>query len=215
MSIQEQIQNGTGVHHQMENVNRCVDCHPEHMGVEFDPTSASFNKFDHSITSFSLDWHQLNFNSSPMQCVDCHKNRSYSVVENETCQDCHDRANQEFITKHIASNGASCLLCHDGKDRMKDFDHMITGFPLNGMHASVYCLDCHEGDKFSDTPTDCQYCHKESSMHLGLFAETCNICHTVEGWTPAEINQQTFDHFANAGFTLALHQKDYLEKAIT
>lgn len=212
--VREQLNGKTGVHGQIENINQCANCHPEHQGRDFDPTKASFLKFDHSMASFNLNWHQVNYDATPMQCAECHKDQGYSIVENQTCQDCHSKPDTNFMSNHLQENGASCLSCHDGKDRMKDFNHISTGFALEGKHTEVNCIGCHSSTDFRQTPQDCQQCHNEPVMHRGLFTQTCDTCHLAEGWSTTIIEGQSFNHLSTAGFSLALHQNDYAEQPI-
>ncbi len=214
-NIQVQLNSETGLHSQIIGISKCALCHPEHQGKDFDPTRASFSLFDHSITGFSLDWHQINFNASPMECAECHQDQNFSNVENKSCLDCHANNDSLVMNTHLQTEGPYCLSCHDGQDRMMAFDHTSTGFALIGKHAQVNCRDCHVNEDFQQTPQACQLCHQESRMHKGLFTQACDLCHTAGGWTPAKIDDQSFNHLANAGFSLVLHQKDYAGQTIT
>ncbi|KAF0205023.1 MAG: hypothetical protein FD173_1351 [Gallionellaceae bacterium] len=68
----------------------------------------------------------------------------------------------------------------------RDFNHMVTGFPLTGLHATVECASCHVGGVFKGTPRNCAGCHTEgmrvvatlkSLKHL-VTTEPCEVCHT-------------------------------------
>ncbi len=68
----------------------------------------------------------------------------------------------------------------------RDFNHMSTGFPLVGLHASAECGSCHVGGIFKGTPRNCSGCHAKgkrvvatamSSKHL-ITTEACDVCHT-------------------------------------
>lgn len=68
----------------------------------------------------------------------------------------------------------------------RDFNHMSTGFPLVGLHASAECGSCHVGGVFKGTPRNCSGCHAKgkrvvatamSSKHL-ITTEACDVCHT-------------------------------------
>lgn len=213
--VYQQIQTDRGVHSQIVGVNECASCHPEHQGRSFDPTLASFQLFDHSATSYSLNWHQENYDITPMQCSECHKNVSFSIVDNKTCLDCHSRHEKTFAESHVRDFGSDCLGCHDGLDQMQNFDHSQTGFQLNGKHGQIKCVDCHIESLLIDSPKDCIDCHGEPTIHEGLFDQTCEACHTQESWSPANINGQPFAHLAIAGFSLVLHQADYSNQKIT
>jgi hypothetical protein len=44
-----------------------------------------------------------------------------------------------------------------------DFDHLRTGFPLTGAHATATCESCHVGGLFKGTPTACESCHSRGA----------------------------------------------------
>ena len=67
-----------------------------------------------------------------------------------------------------------------------DFDHLKTGFPLNGVHARQKCEDCHVQGIFKGTPTQCGGCHSAGNRiastskpknHMST-ALPCESCHT-------------------------------------
>ena len=66
-----------------------------------------------------------------------------------------------------------------------DFNHMATGFPLAGGHATAACETCHVGGVFKGTPRSCDGCHAvgkrvvatpKSSSHIVTDAP-CESCH--------------------------------------
>jgi hypothetical protein len=215
VEVDQQINNGQGIHSQLTPGKECASCHPEHRGRGFDPTKASFQRFDHSKAGFSLNWHQVNYDATPMQCSECHKNSSYSIVDNQPCLDCHSGHEKIFPQAHVGNFGSNCLGCHDGQDRMINFNHSQTGYTLDGKHGGIKCTGCHTSENLKDTPKVCVDCHTEPTMHQAVFQPTCDNCHTPQGWLPAKFNGQSFEHFGTTGFSLALHQADYSKQAIT
>ncbi len=215
VEVKEQVQGEHGAHGKIATINACATCHPDHQGRNFDPTLASFQKFDHSSTGFSLELHQVNYSATPMQCAECHTGADFSMVDNQACLSCHAQHDSAFSQAHIEAFGSDCLGCHDGVDRMKNFDHGQTGYPLNGKHSSIACTACHNTNNVKDTPKTCQGCHVEPMMHAGLFGQACENCHNSQGWTPAILNNQPFGHAQTTGFSLVLHQVDYSQQAIT
>jgi hypothetical protein len=207
--IANQVKSGEGIHAQIENVHRCYVCHSDHQGRDFDPTLAAIDSFDHSFTQFSLLHHQENYAGTPMACSACHNLEDYSAVADSSCQDCHGSYDREFLTVHSKDYGENCLGCHDGIDRMRAFDHDKTGFALDGQHAQVTCGACHASDLISVTKTSCQGCHAEPEVHRGMFEQTCANCHSTQGWSPASLAGQLFNHLVNTGFALDRHWVDY------
>ena len=214
-NIKEQIQSGEGAHDLIATINECASCHPEHHGRNFDPTLASFKLFDHSNTNFSLIWHQENYDATPMACEECHNGATFTVVTNQTCQDCHTQHDNKFAEAHVNDFGTDCLGCHDGVDRMQKFDHNQTGFKLEGKHGEIRCTDCHTTNNIKDAAKDCKGCHTEPTVHQGLFEQTCDTCHTPQAWSPATFDDKPFGHLDTAGFSLARHQVDYSKQIIT
>ena len=65
------------------------------------------------------------------------------------------------------------------------FNHMSTGFPLYGMHATTACETCHVGGVFKGTPRNCDGCHAvgkrvvaipKLSNHI-ITDAPCESCH--------------------------------------
>ena len=208
-SIAEQIVLQNGLHNKFEMVTRCADCHSDHRGREFDPLLDALDDFDHTITEFSLIWHQVGYDTRLLECDACHVIDQNFSVSLGRCEECHAAHDMEFMVQHEVDFGAKCLDCHDGEDRMVDFDHTATQFPMAGKHQSLRCADCHRDVHFQETPQDCVRCHAEPGIHLGVFELDCSACHTAEGWEPALLDSQPFDHAEQTAFSLARHAMDY------
>ena len=78
------------------------------------------------------------------------------------------------------------------------FDHLTTGFRLEGAHRSADCEGCHSDGVFAGTPTDCVDCHAQASRiratwkpqtHLQT-TDRCDGCHRPFAWAPI----LRFDH---------------------
>ncbi len=76
------------------------------------------------------------------------------------------------------------------------FDHNRTGFPLQGAHTNVACLECHSNG-YAGTPTNCDACHltdynstTDPNHVTAGFPTDCATCAAmrVPGTTPP------FDH---------------------
>ncbi len=206
--VQEQLTTANGLHAKLDTTLPCFECHSDHQGADFDPTLSGVENFDHSVTSFSLIWHQVDYNAAPLGCDGCHTGDDFSVNQ-QTCNDCHAAYDTPFMTQHQQEFGANCLECHDGLDRMTDFDHSQTDFPLEGQHATANCAGCHVNNQFEDLPAECVACHAEPAIHAGLFETTCESCHTTEAWSPATLGDTTFNHDTQTRFSLVQHQADF------
>lgn len=75
------------------------------------------------------------------------------------------------------------------------FDHLATGFVLNGAHAAERCESCHLNGIFKGTPKDCASCHQQGSVwarghvvkpatHLPTLA-SCDSCHNSRSFAGA------------------------------
>lgn len=222
--IAEQISNKAGTHGSIRQVNRCADCHHDHRGVDFDLTRSAYAHFDHSSTNFSLVWHQVGYDTLPIDCLACHIEEAFDSISLEGCVNCHAIEDFEFVQQHSADFGFECLACHDGSDVMSGFDHQATAFPLDGKHTQIACSACHTQAKpasegatqvedilqvFRQAPGECAKCHREPELHAGVFSARCEDCHTTLAWTPATLAGSQFNHFTWAGFSLEHHKTDY------
>ncbi|MBI5646579.1 MAG: hypothetical protein HY962_06575 [Ignavibacteriae bacterium] len=93
------------------------------------------------------------------------------------------------------SFGIPCMNCHTTESwktikKSAEFDHKLTGYVLNGRHASVPCASCHGAVSFKDLKKDCLSCHKD--FHKGEFGNRCRDCHTPAGWRAP--NEQVAKH---------------------
>ena len=148
-------------------------------------------------------------------CTKCHS--FTGKILDAKCEQCHAdvkerRAN--LIGYHGTLKG-DCIRCHKehpahssvlvplNKDT---FDHKLADFKREGKHAQVACDECHKKLRNSDTPGiyylglkhgSCTDCHKEP--HGGQFMASCETCHSVKGWTGAELR---FSHAVDSSFKL-------------
>ncbi len=138
------------------------------------------------------------------KCLDCHQeisflldeNRGYHAsveVENKSCAECHsEHHGQEFdATKFDQEN----------------FDHLLTGYELEGQHHVIECRDCHQSENIANPEIrklentflgmneECLSCHED--FHQETLTNDCIECHGFDEWRPAP----KFDH-NNANFVL-------------
>ena len=94
----------------------------------------------------------------------------------------------------------TCDVCHAGGDWAadigKNFDHIITGFELQGTHGDIDCSRCHVGStpaekhNFGQVSSDCIACHED--IHNDQWGEDCERCHSPDTWT-LSTQQQNHD----------------------
>jgi hypothetical protein len=227
VSIRDQIASGVGYHGQIDSVEQCAGCHSEHQGREFSPALAALKYFDHEQVSFSLSKHPVDYAGTPMKCASCHLAEGrYSDATVKQCDACHASQAADFMSKHVQDYGPNCTECHDGQDRMPDFDHTTTAFPLTGKHITVTCDGCHAGKgvqqqakgwvaSFQGLSSDCEACHAEPAAHAGVFDSRCINCHTTNGWLPARWQGTAFEHDTNTSFSLVHHHNGYDGQPLT
>jgi len=80
----------------------------------------------------------------------------------------------------------------------RSFDHLKTGFALQGVHTAARCESCHINGVFKGTPRDCATCHTSGlsmargnvvkpQMHIPTTA-ACETCHTAQSFSGAKFN---------------------------
>ena len=102
-------------------------------------------QFEHTqTTGFSLARHQKDYQDQPLTCTGCHS-KDLANFDLQMCIDCHSQGEERaaFMLDHQAKFGPDCLQCHDGADRMSNFDH-ANFFLLDGKHAEAECSACHQ-----------------------------------------------------------------------
>ncbi len=168
----------------------CAACHSSD---SWKPARLDGKLFSHaSTTSFSLALHAKNYDGTLMSCQACHLNDVHNF-DQQTCEGCHAQGAERaaFMSKHVAQFGTACLDCHDGVDRMSNFDH-ANFFVLDGKHAKIDCETCHKNKVFKDTPKVCVQCHAEPAIHAGFFGLKCEYCHSTQAWSPAPLKEHVF-----------------------
>ena len=110
----------------------------------------------------------------------------------------------------LASVTATMLLLATASSAARsEFDHLTTGFRLEGAHGSAECESCHTRGMFLGTPTDCVGCHSQGNQvratwqpptHLPT-SERCESCHRPFSWVPVV----RFDHLEAMGSCSSCH----------
>ena len=73
------------------------------------------------------------------------------------------------------------------EEDIASFDHLTTGFALEGAHSLIDCESCHVGGVFDELPKQCESCHDGvfaigvSSNHIPI-TDSCDVCHTTFGF---------------------------------
>jgi hypothetical protein len=133
-----------------------------------------------------------------LACARCHTGGGYAGLS-RACVSCHQQDYAATTNPAHAPAGfpTQCEGCHTVQAwRPATFDHNLTRFPLDGAHAQVDCSRCHEGGRYTGTPTDCYSCHRADydgtsnpNHRASGFPTQCRNCHNTGAWRPA-----SFDH---------------------
>jgi len=202
-------------YHATVSTTACAECHKDHLGTAFDIRRLDESSFDHSTTGY-----QLALSHDTVGCTDCHTPahihdpalirlmtesgglaRTFLGLGTD-CAGCH-----RDESPHGDQFGArGCVDCHDEGDweTPPNFDHAATSFPLEGLHATVGCAECHgTGTEAVYRPLAfgaCSDCHTDP--HGGRMQGACSSCHRVEGWTTISGNMERSFNHASTGFPL-------------
>jgi hypothetical protein len=188
----ERIKHKKGFHAELKD--KCITCHTDHKGENYDIMQFNMKSFDHSKTGYVLeDKHKIN-------CNKCHKKEKTYLGLSTECISCHTDVHKKTLSE-------DCSKCHNfaGWKEMK-FDHdKKSEYKLTGKHIEVKCEGCHprysiigksgETEKeykvFKFKPLEykkCNDCHTD--IHKGKLKEqSCKSCHTTKGW-----RDKPFDH---------------------
>src|SRR5947199_10072927 len=72
------------------------------------------------------------------------------------------------------------------------FDHLTTGYELQGAHRDLSCEYCHQQGIFKGTPRTCVGCHSTGSRissiqrpanHVST-QDNCQLCHSLYNFAP-------------------------------
>lgn len=219
--IQSRISSQKGYHSSTEVKGKsCFNCHSEHNGKNFSLVRLDVNKFNHSLTGYTLSGKH-----ATRQCTECHKTgnikdqnlkkkKSTYLGLNADCLNCHADYHQQTLP-------GSCLNCHSYESFVPapKFNHDNARFSLVGSHKTVECLKCHKKttingkvfQEFRGVPfTNCTNCHQDP--HQNQFGQNCRQCHTEVSFRTVTGGAGKFDHnktdFRLEGKHLAVGCKD-------
>jgi hypothetical protein len=126
-------------------------------------------------------------------------NNNYGLTS-AACWNCHQTDYNGTNNPSHAAAGfpQDCSMCHSTTNWSgATFSHPTSPLQLTGYHATMLtnnqCSQCHVGNNYTTTPSDCWSCHQTdfnnttNPGHAAAgFAHTCNSCHTFVDWTGAQ-----------------------------
>lgn len=153
---------------------------------------------NHDLTNFPLQGPHRNLN-----CQSCHLNSpSKNATLSLECAGCHsqDYGRSENPSHTTLVLGNDCEACHAPTSSQWSnsiFDHNTTGYSLLGMHHTMDCASCHQGN-VTNTPSQCYDCHRsdyESSIDPSHLIEgyplDCQSCHDSFTWNSSFLHAST------------------------
>jgi hypothetical protein len=195
---------------------QCAECHADiHKGQ----LGANCEQC-HSVRGWNVQIQQIrqHNNRFPLlgahavvDCDACHKNAAVSNFKglSTDCYSCHAKDYQTATPSHVSLGfPTTCTQCHGMDNWMgAKFDHLqFTGFALTGAHATLDCVACHVGGKYTGTPATCVGCHlsdfntTNNPPHAQAgFPQSCQQCHSTAAWSPATFDHSTFTKFPLTG----------------
>jgi hypothetical protein len=159
--------------HAGQQGNQCGDCHDENgWGNQV--------RFNHDLASFPL----IGLHAA-VPCEECHISARFKTAASN-CNACHQPDDT-----HERKLGLECEKCHNPNGwGLWEFDHDTqTEFRLNGAHAGLDCLSCHDTDATHSirVSASCADCHRSDDVHDGQFGRYCERCHNDESFDDVDI----------------------------
>ncbi len=183
------------------------------------------------------------FLTGTTNCTSCHEfTRGEPAFR---CLSCHTEIASRIAAHkglHATYNiqpgpGQQCARCHsehNGEDfplikwDLTTFDHKQTGYALQGKHAGLACVKCHNPEHISSSERAtikikdlsktylgvspaCVTCHEDH--HHGRLGQNCLQCHNYEDWKAVTVGK--FDHSQTRYPLTGLHAEVACEKCHT
>lgn len=185
----------------------CVSCHQADYDATTKPAHASTGigtqcsichnpsgwtgaRTDHAQTQFPLTGKH-----AQAPCTACHVSGAPKPLPQ--CVSCHQANYDNTANPNHRSAGypTGCDACHTTEAfRPATIGHPLQRFPLTGRHASLSCLQCHQGGALNALNPACSACHLDryqsaaNPNHVAAgFPTTCETCHTTAGFSGATI----------------------------
>ncbi len=137
-----------------------------------------------------------------VECRECHLNLVFEGTP-VTCEACHwERRQDDRYQLRLGAHCGDCHTPHSWKNVAPNkWNHAAeTGFPLEGIHRTLDCVDCHGDSGFVPGSVGCFDCHEEDYRetrepdHAAAgFPTQCQLCHRGSSrWEGAEFSHDLF-----------------------
>jgi hypothetical protein len=177
-------------------VGYAQDCEMCHLETGWQPA-----RFDHP-GSFPLERGHFG-----LACAECHETPGVFAGLSTDCGSCHDDDHQAVTDpSHLAAGfGLDCEQCHDTRLWSRVTWTHPTGFELTFGHAGRRCSQCHVGQSYVGTGTECVSCHlpiyeaTQNPSHVTAgFGQDCESCHNTAIWQGATVDHPASFPLENA-----------------
>lgn len=159
------------------------------------------------------------------KCLGCHDHRDLrqqieagkgfhasKEVKKDKCKDCH----AEHIEQPVGSGkGRKTTVDWRPFGGMRNFEHQLTGWPLQGAHRFQKCEQCHDKKSkrtgltvFLGLRGECTSCHKNPHEFTDVRLSDCTICHGFENRKVKSLGATKFDHDKTKYPLLGLHKQE-------
>lgn len=138
------------------------------LAAQFSPGKLSKAHADLEGISNCTKCHELGAKVSEKLCLDCHKTLDYLINNNRGYHASTEVRDKSCISCHSEHHGLNFNSVRFDED---NFDHLLTGYKLEGQHGKIDCRDCHKADFISDPEI-----RKREKTFLGM-EEACLNCH--------------------------------------
>lgn len=165
--------------------------------------------------------HSAGFGVPDEKCLSCHTHQPLRAriraglgfhasepVEAEQCRDCHV---EHLESRPGSGRGRSSLIDWRPFGGKRNFDHRLTGWPLEGKHRYTDCEKCHSKKTpkgmatFLGQRTACTSCHFGQGAEAGpggpnphrftdVALTDCTVCHDQAKWSVERLGATRFDH---------------------
>src|ERR1700682_2033400 len=122
--------------------------------------------------------HQFGTKTPTFKCLDCHKEIAKTLSEKHGYHaglQMQNPQGKDCVHCHLEHNGINFHLIHWDVP-VKQFDHKITGYLLDGKHAQVDCQKCHTPANIAPAERALIQNKNLSQSYLGL-SQKCVSCH--------------------------------------
>jgi len=178
-----------------------------------------------SGTTQCASCHEFGAKAPTFKCLDCHKEIAKALTERHGYHaglQMQNPQGKDCVRCHLEHNGVQFHLIH-WEWPVKQFDHKLAGYVLDGKHAKVDCQKCHlpanigPAERTLIRNTDltktylglsqkCVSCHED--YHKGQLGKDCESCHNTTDWKAAK----KFDHSKTRYPLTGLHAQVACEK---